>query len=99
MRPEQTHGGLLKPSHTDVLAAEAARKQASTLFHPHLALFFFFLLFIFYYSLSLSFVALSLSLFLPLTFPLFVLAILSASHLDDYCKIKGAEKTLNTVSH
>lgn len=59
-RKERQSGDLSKhvgvcsdPLHTDVHAAEAARKQASTRFLPYLVLFFFlFVLFIFVRSLS-----------------------------------------------
>lgn len=80
------------PSHTDVSAAETARKQESTLLLPHLVLFFFrFVLFLFSLYLILllclfcwSFILLhSLSLFANLTLP---------PNLDDYSKIKGLKR-------
>lgn len=85
-------GVYLDPSHTDVSAAETARKQASTLLLPHLVLFFFrFVLFLFSLYLILllclfcwSFILLhSLSLFANLTLP---------PNLDDYSKIKGLKR-------
>lgn len=81
-------GVCLNPSHTDVLAAEAARKQASALFLPHLLLFFFLFVYLFFT--------------LPLcAFPLFLFVLYSSlrvgcsaspSHLDDYSKIKRLKK-------
>lgn len=47
-RPEQTRGVCSDPSHTDVHAAEAARKQASALLLPHL----FFFPFVFFHPFS-----------------------------------------------
>lgn len=82
-------GSARTPSHTDVLAAEAARKQALTLFLPLLTLFFFLfcLLFLFFSPLALS---LSSHVFCSsFCSPPFAR---SASHLDDYSKLKGMEK-------
>lgn len=86
-------------SHTDVHAAEAARKQAVTLLLLHLVLFFFlFVLFIFFLTLPLFClpVVVCLSFFFIHSF--FMLAILSLPpHSDDYSK--GLKGTLNRASH
>lgn len=92
-----TWGSAQTPSHTDVLAAEAARKQASTLFLPlFLSLCLFFVC-----SLSLSLSALPCFLFALWSPPFCAACPVSASHLDDYSKAKGArgriEETLNTA--
>lgn len=82
-------GVCLNPSHTDVLAAEAARKQASALFLPHLLLFFFLFCLSFFHSpSSCSLIIFCLSSILPSA----LVVLLLPSHLDDYSKIKGLEK-------
>lgn len=101
-RKERQSGDLSKhvgvcsdPLHTDVRAAEAARKQASTLFLPHLVVFFFlflFVLFILFHSPPFCSPIYSVCLWLSFTLCSYAGHSVSPSHLDDYSKIKGLKK-------
>lgn len=98
-RKERQSGDLSKhmgvysdPSHTDVSAAETARKQAATLLLPHLVLFFFrFVLFLFSLSLILLFGLFCWAFILPHSLSLSLSAGLPPN-LDDYSKIKGLKR-------